>query len=124
MRPDAQAELIGELKRLSDRELRLTLGQLSPGERDQVLALIEEPETPEPPAPSFETLVGLSPWLLKAIEGAREPNVAAKPLTPATRSALFDSLGRISNVRSSNATQRPAHDTFVGRLLARRKAVS
>jgi len=124
MRPDSQAELMGELKRLSDRELRLTLGQFSAREREQVLTLIQQPEQPKPPTPSFDTLVGLSPWLLKAIEGARQTDVAARPLTPATRAALFESLSRASNERPSGATQGPTHNTFIGRLLARRKIAS
>jgi hypothetical protein len=113
---------VAELKRLGDRELRLTLGQLSPLEREQVLALIEQPQSSKSPPASFETLVGFSPWLLKAIEAARQPGAGAKSVTPATRNALLEAFDQLVGKSSAGRSQHPAQNTFIGRMLARRKA--
>jgi hypothetical protein len=123
MRSEQTAQLITELKGLSNRELRLTLQELKPHEREQVLALIERADRPKP-APTFESLVGLSPWLLKAIDAAKAPPVgdAAQRLTEASRTALMAALDQLAALANDNApTQKIASGTFVGRMMARRK---
>lgn len=121
MPPDSGI-LIAELRRLSNRELRLTLSELSPQERTRVLALIEDDRTD--PQPSFETLAGLSPWLLRAIDEARSPEAAERERqTPATRAALLSAL---SQVAASDLTERPrtkpADIRFIRRLVARTRS--
>jgi hypothetical protein len=122
MRSEVPAELISELRRLGNRELRLTLRQLSADERTRVLTMIEG-SSPRP-EPSFELLVGLSPWLLKAIEEARGGGPEeGRRQTPATSAALLSALDQLT-AANENRREGPkvGSGTFVGRLLARRRA--
>lgn len=84
-------ELLGELRRLGRRELRLTLAGLTPGEREQTLALLASEDRDE--TPSFKTFVSMSPWLLRAVDRARSSGQAEAPaMTAATRAALSEAL--------------------------------
>jgi hypothetical protein len=123
MRPEARHALVAELKRLSNRELKRTLSQLDPDECAHVLALIEKADTPAR-SPTFETLVGLSPWLLKAIDEAKAtPGHPGQGLTPATREALLLALDRLSDPdKNSVRIESRSNGTFIGRMIARRKA--
>jgi hypothetical protein len=123
MRPDARRALVAELKRLSNRELKRTLSQLDPDECAHVLALIEQADQPRQ-RPTFETLVGLSPWLLKAIDEAKAiSGHRHQALTPATREALLRALDRLSVPdKNSMPIESGSGGTFIGRLIARRKS--
>ena len=123
MRPEARHALVAELKRLSHRELKRTLSQLDPDECAHVLALIEKADSPRR-SPTFETLVGLSPWLLRAIDEAKAtPGHPDQGLTPATREALLRALDRLSTADNNPVRiENRNNATFIGRLIARRKA--
>jgi len=112
-----------ELKRLSNRELKRTLSQLDPNECAHVLALIEKADPPMR-SPTFETLVGLSPWLLKSIDEAKTtPDRPGQGLTPATRAALLRALDRLSTSDNKSVrVESTSGVTFIGRLIARRRA--
>jgi len=117
VRPDRSHPLLGELERLGSRELKLTLAQLSAEERAQVLGLLEAGAL-EAPAPAFEALVGLSPWLLKAVDETKSPGPAR--LTPATRSALSRALNEVAGKDAANERPKAREpNTFIGRMLAR-----
>jgi len=117
MLPDPSAQLISELRRLGNRELRVTLGALTSREREQVLGLLETAERPAVP-PSFGTLAGLSPWLLKAVDRAKSDDGRPR-LTPDSRAALLRALGGLeaTNEEGSARTTRGGA-TFFGRMLA------
>jgi hypothetical protein len=90
-------ELIAELQRLRRRELERVLAVFSPSEREQLLKIIEAPQAPEAAMPSFETLVGLSPWLLKAADRAQgAASGKSTSMTPAARAALAEALGKLT----------------------------
>jgi len=123
MRPDRSNPLVSELRGLSNRELRLTLRELSSQERAQVLQLLDVAD-PAEPAPSFETLVGLSPWLLKAVDETKLADGRTR-FTPATRSALLRALQEAaSSPDKPDAPETAGSGTFIGRMLARRKSGS
>jgi hypothetical protein len=111
--------LLSELRSLSNRELRLTLRALSPQERAEVLGMLEPLEREES-APAFETLAGLSPWLLKAVDQAKSDGTQSR-LTPATRAALLRSLRELPAGGKAEAPGARQGGTFIGRALARRK---
>jgi hypothetical protein len=87
--------LLSELRRLSSRELELTLDQLEASEREQVRTLLREPEVRAAPTPSFDALAGLSQWLLRAIDRAKATDAASTRMTPAAHKALSDALGHL-----------------------------
>lgn len=121
MRPEPLSELISELRTLSDRELRLTLGMLIRAEQDQVLAMLDADEQPEP---AFETLAAISPWLLKRLEAVRsgaKADCKAPAVTPAARQAL---LGAFNQLVSKQAAAKPEPKRreaapLLGRIFAR-----
>ena len=111
--------LLRELRSLSRRELQRTLGLLEAEERRRVLSLVEA-IVPAEPEPSFQTLVGLSPWLLKAIGPAGSSATQARR-TPATQRALAAVL---HDLAGKSGVRQPGDDlrrnTLIGRMLSRR----
>ena len=106
--------LIGELRSLSRRELERTLKAFSASEREQLVCLLE-PNVP-PAAPAFETLAGLSPWLLKALERSESPSASQPGLTAATRAAL--ALALAADAPTQGMTPAPKRPSGPWRLLA------
>jgi hypothetical protein len=112
--------LLSELKRMRQRELEATLAQLKPEEREQVLALIRLAE-PAQPILSFETLVGLSPWLLKAADRAQAgENDGAASMTLAARAALAEAFGKLAGAQTPSEGQTKAEPRWKS-LLTRKK---
>jgi len=92
--------LIEELRSLGARELKLTLASLTAAERAQVASLVE---TGQATQPSFEALVGASPWLLKKIDSASGDRAGATgAMSDATRRTLLEVA---NDVLRSSATQ-------------------
>jgi hypothetical protein len=114
--------LLNELGLLSRRELELTLAGLGPAEREHVRRLIGKARPPRPATPpSFETLAGLSPWLLKAIDRSKSPEGGASRMSPAARAVLGRALEKLA---AGKAPQRPAGapaSPWLARIRAMRK---
>ena len=114
--------LIAELKRLSHRELQLTLVELGSNERGHVLALIREAKAEQATIPPFETLVGLSPWLLKAIDRGKAASSAARsPFTPATRSALAKALEQLASAKTPSMAGGTKQQSGLARIFRTRR---
>ena len=62
--------LLEELRGLNESMLQSTLQALGQAEQSRILELLEA--KPLPPL-DFETLAGISPWLMKRIEAAGSP---------------------------------------------------
>ena len=114
--------LLGELRNLGRRELELTLGFFQPAEREHVRRLIGDARAGHgATVPSFDTLVGLSPWLLKAIDRSKSLEPAMSRMTPATRAALAGALGKVAHPRKSEQPSEPGILSVLSRMLGARR---
>ncbi len=87
MRPSpALVELIVELHQLGSSDRKSLLSRLDPGDREIIQAQLTK--LARRPAPSFDALASLSPWLAESLAAARSGDGGV--LTPATREALLD----------------------------------
>ncbi len=112
---------MSELRELSGRELRLTLNGLTPEERAEVARMLESAAAPSA-APSFELLVGLSPWLLKAVDEVKA-DAGGASLTQATKAALLKALNQVATPgATSTARPFPPARALIRRLWARKGA--
>lgn len=101
VRPELEAMLV-ELRGLGPRDLRFTLSALKPQEQAEILELLE---TRPANSVSFETLAGISPWLIKRLEAARGTSLAVDGQVVMTRAA-----GDALNAALATLGTAPAHD--------------
>jgi len=115
----ARDSILRDLRSLGPRKLERTLGLLDADERTQVLGLVKGDPVAASQVP-FDALVGLSPWLLKAIDTGA---TSAGRRTPAAARAAAAALAELSSKPSLEAGAGDLDSsTFIGRMLMRRSA--
>jgi hypothetical protein len=123
---DTLAGLADDLRALSPRERRAVLAALSPYERAQVAALIDETAIPAPAQPAAPDYSRFSPWLARHLtadaEGAGDRN-----LTAATRRLLAEAAAELGPAPSRQAGEpapkRRSLAEAVGQLLSPRQTL-
>ena len=111
------AELLVELHQLGARERRLIIDRLDENDRDRVSRMVGLAKTK--PAPSFDALASLSPWLSESLAAARSKGNRSRgtSFTNATRDALLDAERLLPTSRLAH--DGASHLSLLGRLFAK-----
>lgn len=111
------AELLVELHQLGARERRRIIDRLDESDRERVSRMMGIAKAK--PAPSFDALANLSPWLSESLAAARSEGNRSRVVsfTNATRDALVDAERLLPS--SGPAHNGATHSSLLGRLFAK-----